>query len=174
MDATIGSSSAAFVLRQPSSHSIRNNRASPQTADPEAQRRRPTRSSRPLHSPARLATSHRFLPCILITSRVDELSCQALLIDGNQSYRLRLLLRDYWHDPDFAGRKAENERRTRFLSLTSDPEWHQTMVYPAVTPAELHKRQLEVTVWHHQYDGSLEFLGEFLLDLKGIREFYQR
>lgn len=65
----------------------------------------------------------------------------------------------------FAGRQAENERRTRFLSLTSDPEWHQTMVYPAVTPAELHKRQLEVTVWHHQYDGTLEFLGEFLLDL---------
>jgi len=63
------------------------------------------------------------------------------------------------------GRQAENERRTRFLSLTSDPEWHQTMVYPAVTPAELHKRQLEVTVWHHQYDGTLEFLGEFLLDL---------
>lgn len=26
------------------------------------------------------------------------------------------------------GRKAENERRTRYLSLTSDPEWHQTMV----------------------------------------------
>ena len=67
-----------------------------------------------------------------------------------------------------AGREAENERRTRFLSLTSDPEWHQTMVYPAVTPAELHKRQLELTVWHHQHDGSLEFLGEFLLDLTSI------
>lgn len=26
------------------------------------------------------------------------------------------------------GRKVENERRTRYLSLTSDPEWHQTMV----------------------------------------------
>ncbi|XP_059351813.1 uncharacterized protein LOC130689767 isoform X1 [Daphnia carinata] len=63
------------------------------------------------------------------------------------------------------GRKVENERRTRYLSLTSDPEWHQTMVYPAVPPADLPKRQLEVTVWHHQCDGRLEFLGEFLLDL---------
>ncbi|XP_046456940.1 uncharacterized protein LOC124204006 isoform X4 [Daphnia pulex] len=63
------------------------------------------------------------------------------------------------------GRKVENERRTRYLSLTSDPEWHQTMVYPAVPPADLIKRQLEVTVWHHQSDGRLEFLGEFLLDL---------
>ena len=27
------------------------------------------------------------------------------------------------------GRKPENERRTRYLSLTSDPEWHQTMVW---------------------------------------------
>ncbi|XP_045028308.1 uncharacterized protein LOC116921188 isoform X3 [Daphnia magna] len=63
------------------------------------------------------------------------------------------------------GRKVENERRTRYLSLTSDPEWHQTMVYPAVPPSDLPKRQLEVTVWHHQCDGRLEFLGEFLLDL---------
>lgn len=46
------------------------------------------------------------------------------------------------------------------------------MVYPAVTPAELHKRQLEVTVWHHQYDGTLEFLGEFLLDLTGTSHFF--
>ena len=65
------------------------------------------------------------------------------------------------------GRKTENERRTRYLILTSDPEWHQTMVYPAVTPAELRQRQLEVTVWHHQSDGRHEFLGEFLLDLAG-------
>jgi len=65
------------------------------------------------------------------------------------------------------GRQPENERRTRYLSLTSDPEWHQTMVYPAVPPAELHQRQLEVTVWHHQPDGRLEFLGEFLLDMAG-------
>ena len=35
-------------------------------------------------------------------------------------------------------------------------------------PAELSKRQLEVTVWHHQSDGRLEFLGEFLLDLAGL------
>ena len=41
------------------------------------------------------------------------------------------------------------------------------MVYPAVTPAELRQRQLEVTVWHHQSDGRHEFLGEFLLDLAG-------
>ena len=41
-------------------------------------------------------------------------------------------------------------------------------VYPAVSPADLLKRQLEVTVWHHhESDGLLEFLGEFLLDLAG-------
>lgn len=35
-------------------------------------------------------------------------------------------------------------------------------------PSDLPKRQLEVTVWHHQCDGRLEFLGEFLLDLASI------
>jgi hypothetical protein len=43
----------------------------------------------------------------------------------------------------------------------------KNQVYPAVPPADLTKRQLEVTVWHHQSDGRLEFLGEFLLDLAG-------
>ena len=65
-------------------------------------------------------------------------------------------------------RSPGTERRTRHLTLTSDPEWHQTMVYPDVAPAQLRRHQLEVTVWHHHSDRQPhEFLGEFLLDLAG-------
>lgn len=61
----------------------------------------------------------------------------------------------------------ENQRRTRYFSLTSNPEWNQTMVYPNLQPADLAKRHLEVTAWNYQPDRPNEFLGEVVLDLSG-------
>lgn len=62
---------------------------------------------------------------------------------------------------------VENQRRTRYFSQTSNPEWNQTMVYPNLQPSDLAKRSLEVTAWNYQPDRPNEFLGEVVLDLSG-------
>lgn len=62
---------------------------------------------------------------------------------------------------------VENQRRTRYFSRTSNPEWNQTMVYPNLQPSDLAKRSLEVTAWNYQADRPNEFLGEVVLDLSG-------
>lgn len=62
---------------------------------------------------------------------------------------------------------VENQRRTRYFSLTSNPEWNQTMVYPNLQPSDLAKRNLEVTAWNYQPDRPNEYLGEVVLDLSG-------
>lgn len=41
------------------------------------------------------------------------------------------------------------------------------MVYPNISPDELQKRYLEVTVWSYDIYRPNEFLGEILLDLSG-------
>ncbi|KAK4295694.1 hypothetical protein Pmani_031764 [Petrolisthes manimaculis] len=63
------------------------------------------------------------------------------------------------------GRSVENQRRTRYFTQTSSPDWNQTMVYPSLQ--ELSKRHLEVTAWnyHTDKDKPNEFLGEVVLDL---------
>ncbi|XP_045133167.1 protein piccolo-like isoform X1 [Portunus trituberculatus] len=66
------------------------------------------------------------------------------------------------------GRSVENQRRTRYFSLTSNPEWNQTMVYPNLQPADLAKRHLEVTAWNYQPDRPNEYLGEVVLDLSEL------
>ncbi|XP_069941796.1 regulating synaptic membrane exocytosis protein 1-like [Cherax quadricarinatus] len=63
------------------------------------------------------------------------------------------------------GRSVENQRRTRYLSRTSNPEWNQTMVYPNLQPSELSKRYLEITAWNYQPNKPNEFLGEVVLTL---------
>ncbi|XP_071524379.1 protein piccolo-like [Panulirus ornatus] len=63
------------------------------------------------------------------------------------------------------GRSVENQRRTRYFSRTSCPDWNQTMVYPNLQPTDLAKRHLEVTAWNYQADKPNEFLGEVVLDL---------
>ncbi|XP_042241906.1 protein piccolo-like isoform X2 [Homarus americanus] len=63
------------------------------------------------------------------------------------------------------GRSVENQRRTRFLSCTSSPDWNQTMVYPNLQPGDLAKRHLEVTAWNFQANKPNEFLGEVVLNL---------
>ncbi|CAM1299826.1 Uncharacterised protein g2529 [Pycnogonum litorale] len=63
------------------------------------------------------------------------------------------------------GRCVENQRRTRYFSRSSNPEWNQTMVYPNVTQESLSQRYLEITVWNYDIYRPNEFLGEIILDL---------
>lgn len=65
-------------------------------------------------------------------------------------------------------RNVENQRRTRYFSRCSNPVWKQTMVYPDVTPEELRRSFLEISVWNYDVAGDNEFLGETVLDLSDI------
>ncbi|KAG8192611.1 hypothetical protein JTE90_017177 [Oedothorax gibbosus] len=61
----------------------------------------------------------------------------------------------------------EHQRRTRYFSRCSRPEWKQTMVYPHVPAEDLRRRHLEVSVWNYDANGGPpEFLGEVIVDLK--------
>ncbi|XP_054717232.1 uncharacterized protein LOC129226627 [Uloborus diversus] len=63
-------------------------------------------------------------------------------------------------------RCVENQRRTRYFSRCSNPEWKQTMVYPDVPQDQLKKKHLEISVWNYDVNRPPEFLGEVILDLK--------
>ncbi|XP_042897230.1 uncharacterized protein [Parasteatoda tepidariorum] len=60
----------------------------------------------------------------------------------------------------------ENQRRTRYFSRCSNPEWKQTMVYPEVSLEQLKKKHLEISVWNYDINRPPEFLGEVIIDLK--------
>ncbi|KAF8774659.1 Protein piccolo-like protein [Argiope bruennichi] len=60
----------------------------------------------------------------------------------------------------------ENQRRTRYFSRCSNPEWKQTMVYPHVPQDQLKKKHLEISVWNYDINRPPEFLGEVIIDLK--------
>ncbi|GIY84160.1 protein piccolo, partial [Caerostris darwini] len=61
---------------------------------------------------------------------------------------------------------VENQRRTRYFSRCSEPEWKQTMVYPHVPQEQLKKKHLEISVWNYDINRPAEFLGEVVIDLK--------
>ncbi|XP_076357512.1 uncharacterized protein LOC143250596 isoform X3 [Tachypleus tridentatus] len=63
------------------------------------------------------------------------------------------------------GRCIENQRRTRYFSRCSNPEWNQTMVYPNVTMSMLQEKFLEISVWNYDIHKPGEFLGEIILNL---------
>ncbi|GFU85100.1 protein piccolo [Trichonephila clavipes] len=60
----------------------------------------------------------------------------------------------------------ENQRRTRYFSRCSNPEWKQTMVYPHVPQDQLKRKHLEISVWNYDINRPPEFLGEVIIDLK--------
>lgn len=62
-------------------------------------------------------------------------------------------------------RNVENQRRSRCFSRCSSPVWKQTMVYPEVSPDQLKRSFLEVSVWNRHGTGCNEFLGETIVDL---------
>ena len=61
----------------------------------------------------------------------------------------------------------ENQRRTKALSRTQEPEWNQTMVYEGVPPEELPTRYLEVTTWNYDVSKPSPAMGGVVLDLSG-------
>ncbi|XP_076358543.1 uncharacterized protein LOC143251074 isoform X2 [Tachypleus tridentatus] len=63
------------------------------------------------------------------------------------------------------GRRIENQRRTRYFSRCSNPEWNQTMVYPNITRELLQQKFLEISVWNYDIHKPSEFLGEVIVDL---------
>ncbi|XP_076333083.1 uncharacterized protein LOC143237566 isoform X2 [Tachypleus tridentatus] len=62
-------------------------------------------------------------------------------------------------------RCMENQRRTRYFSRCSSPEWKQTLVYPNIPPEDLPNKFLEISVWNYDIYRPNEFLGEIILDL---------
>nr|XP_045614220.1 uncharacterized protein LOC123768007 [Procambarus clarkii] len=97
--------------------------------------------------------------CILYVTVIQARSIYTLRDDGDT--RPDPFVKVYL----LPGRSVENQRRTRYLTRTSRPEWNQTMVYPNLRPADLSKRYLEVTAWNYQANKPNEFLGEIVLNL---------
>ncbi|KAK3610547.1 hypothetical protein CHS0354_008982 [Potamilus streckersoni] len=63
------------------------------------------------------------------------------------------------------GRCSENKRRTKYISRTLNPEWHETVVFHNIHPEELKYKTLELTVWDYDRFKANDFLGEVVLDL---------
>ena len=63
----------------------------------------------------------------------------------------------------------DNKRRTRYVQGTSDPEWHQTLVFINLTRQQLVNQTLELTVWDYDRFKTHDFLGEVILNMSGKR-----
>lgn len=61
----------------------------------------------------------------------------------------------------------ENKRRTRHISRTLNPEWHQTLMFQNVARGELLNKVLEITLWDYDRFKTNDFLGELILELSG-------
>ncbi len=67
----------------------------------------------------------------------------------------------------FPERIIENTRRTRHVPMCSEPEFHQTMVYPNITWRDLRGKMLEVCAWNNNPVGEDELFGKVVLSLSG-------
>ncbi|XP_062612392.1 uncharacterized protein LOC134274153 [Saccostrea cucullata] len=63
------------------------------------------------------------------------------------------------------GRCSENKRRTKHISRTLNPEWHQTVVFQNLHHEEVKYKTLEITVWDYDRFKANDFLGEVVIDL---------
>ena len=61
----------------------------------------------------------------------------------------------------------DNKRRTRYVQGTSDPEWHQTLVFINLTRQQIVNQTLELTVWDYDRYKTHDFLGEVILNMSG-------
>jgi Ca2+-dependent lipid-binding protein len=59
-----------------------------------------------------------------------------------------------------------NKRRTKYISNTSNPEWHQTVDY-LVDYNQLQSHFLEFTVWDYDKYNDNICLGQLILSLSG-------
>ncbi|ESO05056.1 hypothetical protein HELRODRAFT_78143, partial [Helobdella robusta] len=65
------------------------------------------------------------------------------------------------------GRNLSNRRCTKYITRTSNPEWHQTLVFMGLSRYELSQKNLEVSVWDYDKCKNHYFLGETVLHLEG-------
>lgn len=63
------------------------------------------------------------------------------------------------------GRCSENKRRTKHISRTLNPEWHQTVTFQNIHHEEVKYKTLEITVWDYDRFKANDFLGEVVIDL---------
>nr|XP_022299591.1 protein piccolo-like isoform X3 [Crassostrea virginica] len=63
------------------------------------------------------------------------------------------------------GRCSENKRRTKHISRTLNPEWHQKVTFQDVHHEEVKYKTLEITVWDYDRFKANDFLGEVVIDL---------
>lgn len=64
-------------------------------------------------------------------------------------------------------RRLDNQRRTRYFSRTSEPDWNQTMVYAGIQREDLPKKYLEISVWSFNIYSAHELLGQVVIHLSG-------
>lgn len=62
---------------------------------------------------------------------------------------------------------SENKRRTKHISRTLNPEWHQKVTFQDVHHEEVKYKTLEITVWDYDRFKANDFLGEVVIDLSG-------
>ena len=67
---------------------------------------------------------------------------------------------------------SDNKRRTRYVQSTSEPEWHQTLVFMNLTRQQLASQTLELTVWDYDRFKTHDFLGELSLNMSGMVGLY--
>ena len=61
----------------------------------------------------------------------------------------------------------ENKRRSKHISRTLNPQWHQTVMFQELHREELKNKMLEITVWDYDRFKTNDFLGEVIIDLSG-------
>ena len=70
-------------------------------------------------------------------------------------------------------RTMNTMRKTCYIMESSSPFWNQTFVYPNLSLGQLRSRYLEISAWSYNYHAPNEFLGEFTLDLSGMKLDYR-
>lgn len=67
----------------------------------------------------------------------------------------------------FPAYSLENKRRSKHISRTLNPQWHQTVMFQNLHREELKNKMLEITVWDYDRFKTNDFLGEVIIDLSG-------
>ncbi|CAH1774588.1 unnamed protein product [Owenia fusiformis] len=62
-------------------------------------------------------------------------------------------------------RSEKSRRKTKGISETTNPRWHQSFIYSPINNNELLQRILEITVWNYDRNLGGEYLGEVVIDL---------